>query len=147
MRFVIPLTVKFFFLIFCLPGLSLHAQKHVTPDIRKMDSLQALYIWYRLHPTNIKNNVPYFGSGKEVLPGPVKKNLEEKILSRANSICYDTSSRFFIQKDSVVLYSYTPAKTADGHLLISGQYYTPWQINQGGAFLMKTDYYGNCFTW
>lgn len=59
------------------------------------------------------------------------------------TICYDTSSRYYFKSDSAELYSYTPVATRDGNLLVSGLYSLRNNSNKDGAYLMKMDYRGN----
>ena len=58
--------------------------------------------------------------------------------------CLDTSSKVSIGKDSAHFYVGVSAKTRDGNLLISGEYYNYWeQSSSSKGFLMKCDRYGN----
>ena len=58
--------------------------------------------------------------------------------------CVDTSSKISIGKDSSHFYVGVAAKTKDGNLLISGEYYNYWeQVSSSKGFLMKCDLYGN----
>lgn len=60
--------------------------------------------------------------------------------------CYDTSARFFLRKDSVNCYIGSFVKSADGNLLLSGEYsdlHGQNYINKG--LLIKCDVYGNVF--
>ncbi|TCJ17706.1 gliding motility-associated C-terminal domain-containing protein [Flaviaesturariibacter flavus] len=62
---------------------------------------------------------------------------------RFAAVCSDTSSRVFLQTDSITFYSNDPYLTRDGHILLSGQY-SKWNgtlTNKG--FMQKTDQKGN----
>ena len=60
--------------------------------------------------------------------------------------CMDTSERFFLKNDSIVFYTYDPTLSADGHVLLSGEY-IKWVASEGyqdaKGFVMKTDQKGN----
>ncbi|MEO6548063.1 MAG: gliding motility-associated C-terminal domain-containing protein [Ferruginibacter sp.] len=67
-------------------------------------------------------------------------------LSRPAGIgsCIDTSSKVSLDKDSVHFYVAVSAKTNDGNVLLSGEYYNFWDtVSQSKGFLMKCDLYGN----
>lgn len=63
-------------------------------------------------------------------------------IQRTNSICYDTSSRFFLDNDSLIFYVQHPVRARDGNLFICGQY-TNYTDGNGGGFVMKCDNNGN----
>jgi gliding motility-associated-like protein len=110
-------------------------------SIRKMDSIRMVQQTY-------PNSMPLRGSQ----PAFMKKqiNIKKQLLGvpRDNKPlgyldCVDTSSRFFIKTDSATFYTGSPIKTADGNLLVSGEYFyfsNGFFVEKG--FLMKTDEYG-----
>ena len=73
--------------------------------------------------------------------GMAKSNLS----ARPGAICYTISGRDFLRQDSLVMYVGDPTLTADGNVIVSGEfadYATLPQIETGG-FCMKTDPEGN----
>lgn len=63
---------------------------------------------------------------------------------RTNTICYTISGRDFLMQDSLIFWSGDPAFTADGNIIISGEFagYSILPSTLGG-FCMKTDIQGN----
>ena len=59
------------------------------------------------------------------------------------TLCYDTSERFYLKNDSIVFYTYDGQVSKDGNLLISGEY-AKWSGDWDyKGFLLKTDPKGN----
>jgi gliding motility-associated-like protein len=104
-----------------------------------MDSIEALL---RFGKRGIATPTPFFSTEK-TLKKTVPLTQGERFANRQASICSDTSGRFFLKSDSVFYYSYTPAQTADGNLLLSGEFATRNSPYNYGAFLLKCDYDGN----
>jgi gliding motility-associated-like protein len=63
----------------------------------------------------------------------------------AGTVCYAVSGRDFLQQDSLVLYAYDPAVTADGNVIVPGEYlyYSTGPAYNTGGMVMKTDIQGN----
>ncbi|MFL5740847.1 MAG: T9SS type B sorting domain-containing protein [Flavisolibacter sp.] len=64
--------------------------------------------------------------------------------NRTNEICYTISGRDFLYQDSVNIWTGDPTRTADGHVILSGEYadYSKTPLISGGL-CMKTDDEGN----
>lgn len=129
------ISCLFFVLIFALTA---HAQEGPL-SIRQLDSIHADK---RFGRTAIKNYQPFFVTDKTGSSFVKKVNPAGSLGKTQNSVCFDTSARKFLYHDSLYFYSYTPAPTADGNLLISGEYVTYSPYSYGG-FLLKCDYNGN----
>ena len=64
--------------------------------------------------------------------------------SRTSAVCYTISGRDYLYQDSLLLWSNDPAFTADGNVIVAGEFtYANWPIFEGGGFCMKTDLEGN----
>lgn len=58
--------------------------------------------------------------------------------------CYTISGRDFLRQDSLIMWTSDPVLTADGNVLISGEYaHYEFQPYEYGGFCMKTDREGN----
>lgn len=64
---------------------------------------------------------------------------------RPGAVCYTISGRDFLMQDSLVLYVGDPSLTADGHVIVSGEFadYATLPYMEVGSFCMKTDIEGN----
>jgi len=100
---------------------------------------------------NIKtaDKVPMHNEGAKrktvpVQSAPANRNsISQRMNGAAPVICYDTSSRFFIKNDSLRLFAHETCKTADGNILVPGEYEIKAPPYLWGGFLMKCDEYGN----
>jgi gliding motility-associated-like protein len=65
--------------------------------------------------------------------------------SSEQSVCYAISGRNFLFQDSIFLYTGDPSLTADGNVIVSGEYsdYSIQPLVSAGGFCMKTDLQGN----
>lgn len=65
--------------------------------------------------------------------------------SSEQSVCYAISGRNFLFQDSILMYTGDPSLTADGNVIVSGEYadYSTLPLVSAGGFCMKTDLQGN----
>ncbi|MEI6950855.1 hypothetical protein V9K67_26990, partial [Paraflavisolibacter sp. H34] len=92
----------------------------------------------------LKRLVPLPGKGRmQAMRAPAPKVLGEAAVPFAHS-CYAVSGRNFLRQDSLVLYSGDPTFTADGNVIVPGEFadFSKDPFVAGG-FCMKTDTRGN----
>ncbi len=107
---------------------------------RELDSVNAQgYI-----PTRIRMQEPQMPAAPKRDSRPAAQPVSglRELIYRTNSICYDTSSRFYLDNDSLRYFVNNPVRTRDGKLLLSGEYFGK-QNWIGGGFLIKCDDDGN----
>lgn len=118
-------------------------------NARQVDSLA------RLNDLRLQTAPPLFQqyrdlNFKRTLPTSLQLSRTQGIPSqkpsnqKSNSVCYTISGREFLYQDSVMMWTMQPTITADGNVLVSGEFAdyskTP---TTGGGFCMKTDFEGN----
>jgi gliding motility-associated-like protein len=84
------------------------------------------------------------------LPGAMRKpdNIQNMEVARninSGNICYTISGRDFLFQDSIVMFTGPPTLTADGNVIVSGEFadYSQSPLFTVGGFCMKTDLKGN----
>lgn len=150
-------------LLCCISLQKLHAQQPASNSRSIMDqppfnaaSLHLADSLFLLHDRRVT------GNNKIAAPG-IKRNTNARRLvtpvklaagaitnpnigaRTASTVCYVISGRDFLQQDSLILYTNDPCTTADGNVIMVGEYqYFPTGpgYNTGG-FVMKTDMQGN----
>ncbi|MBN8673726.1 MAG: gliding motility-associated C-terminal domain-containing protein [Chitinophagales bacterium] len=107
----------------------------------ELDSVEAVF---RLSPAGLQTPRPSFLQNRT--PGsshPAARQVRSQLPESQQAICQVNTGRSFLRSDSVYYYSYNPALTADGNLLISGSYYLSSPPFTSGGFLLKCDLSGN----
>ena len=69
----------------------------------------------------------------------------QQAIANQQNVCYTISGRNFLYQDSLILYCGDPVLSADGNLLVSGEFadYAKLPLLRSGGFCMKTDLQGN----
>ena len=137
-----------------LPG---HNKTTVSPwNAKAMDSLQVLNNSnsrrnlipapsYRFNNKKLKKinyqDRPY-QPGKALQNSSSRRQIQLNELT--NTVCYTISGRDFLKQDSLIMWTGDPSFTADGNVLVSGEFadYAVTPLKAGG-FCMKTDTEGN----
>jgi gliding motility-associated-like protein len=161
-RFLLPLLL--FFASFSFGGQRLMAQQPTgnrffpvnkarvdRATAREVDSLQLMYA----AGSHIVLPTDQLQTGKEKpitppLKGTIRSmrrpsaNAQLSVTNTSAEVCYVVSGRDFLVQDSLYLWAGDPSLTADGHVIVSGQFAefskTPYSY---GGFCMKTDFEGN----
>jgi gliding motility-associated-like protein len=125
--------------------------------IRAMDSLHVFKDDHRQLPFIFqKKDELQNGSSQplprmEIKPGsrvlPRSQMLQANMMKMSGEVCYVISGRDFLKQDSLALWPGDPTLTADGNVIVTGQFgdYST-NIRTWGGFCMKTDLQGNV-TW
>jgi gliding motility-associated-like protein len=81
---------------------------------------------------------------QSTLPAFLPRMLQD-ISAKQNSLCNDTSQRFFLRNDSIRYYAGDPCYTRDGNILIGGEYVLMTQpfVGKTFAFVLKSSPSGN----
>lgn len=167
----LPLLPLFLF-FYCLSYQALRAQRPVTNQVQlspaafknsiNVHILDSIYILHRDRYGTNRASVPRQPAGS-ILPRntkvfatslPVRAMLQNATSnhtvdpsSRTNTICYTISGRDYLKQDSLILYTGNPTLTADGNVIVSGEYaaFAPAPVGflNDGGFCMKTDIQGN----
>lgn len=111
--------------------------------------------FFKLNGLRIQTSVPLFPQdmgikSKKLFPSPFRVSRKQGTPSqkpsnqKSTSVCYTISGREFLFQDSVMMWTMQPTITADGNVLVSGEFadYSKTPITDGG-FCMKTDFEGN----
>lgn len=127
-----------FFLVFLKLDISaqLAQRANTTAPINEMRKLQ---FPHRIQPIQA---VEKQGNGNLVQLQNYNRNNGSAQGYPLGTICHDTSERFFLRNDSIAFYGTDPLETADGNILLCGEYgvLKPPYANSG--FLMKLGYDG-----
>jgi gliding motility-associated-like protein len=132
---------KKFLLVICLLTTTtfIFAQQTSFEDVLEMDSINFLNSSPGTHiasQRSAKNNIAFPNTtmaNKSLQYYP--KNKINTGASKTTSTCMDTSGIFYLQNDSLYLYTFDPIATHDGNYLISGQ--IAKNFGQWSGYLMK----------
>lgn len=90
-------------------------------------------------PANQQRYPAKAGSKPAILPEMNYSRMAAPGENATNQVCYVISGRDYLKQDSLILWTGDPSLTADGNILVSGQFadYSTTPMNSG-AFCMKT---------
>jgi gliding motility-associated-like protein len=113
---------------------------------REIDSLSRMRIF---HHQYTGNHAPIFPqqavktgiAGRSRLMATSRNLSQPAFRSAAHpvgiTVCYDTSGRYFLQEDTMIYFVDASIRTADGNVLISGEWESTKNPNLTSGFLMK----------
>jgi len=114
------------------------------PSIRELDSMYQL----SQRPTGgiSQQSIPGMIGAHPSFAAPLFPAVLPGLVAKSQSqACYDTAYRSILRNDTATFHSREPSLTADGNLLVSGQFVSSIPPYRSQGFLMKTDYRGNVF--
>jgi gliding motility-associated-like protein len=134
-----------------LPGLflffiSLHGiSQNISSNSFNKRASDSIFRLQQLKRAGNKNKNPLFSFNAVSFASALSRNLPVTGNTNQATTCYDSSSRFFLRKDSTTYYVADYKRLSDGNLLLSGEYLNDYDYFKNKGFLMKCDEKGNIF--
>jgi hypothetical protein len=121
----------------------------VTDSLYRLQELQQVtHLQPKSAPRPAPTPVKPLPTIRQMFQTPAKGTAQQKSPSTsrpASTVCSTVSGRDFLYQDSLVMWTGIPSMTADGNILLSGEFanYNIRPLHNSGGFCMKTDLEGN----